>query len=122
MPRANALVALLAAIMLVIAGVPARAAASPCDPCPPDCPMMQQAAKSMTSMDHPGGAPSKGGKSGSPCDQGMACQSAAASVAPPSGAIVTASLTVRDTAHESLDVLAMRSRPPDRSLRPPIQL
>jgi hypothetical protein len=76
----------------------------------------------MASMDHHGGAPNKGGKSGSPCDQGMACQSAAASVTPPSGAVATISLTVRDTVHESLDVLAMRSRLPDRSLRPPIQL
>ncbi|WP_293899455.1 hypothetical protein [Phenylobacterium sp.] len=84
--------------------------------------MMQPATKDMAAMGHGSGAPAKGGKSASPCDQGVACQTAVASTTPPTGAVVSLQLTVRDMAHGSLAVLAMPSWPPDRSLRPPIQL
>jgi hypothetical protein len=108
--------------MLVIGGMPVSASASPCDPCPPDCPMMQQAAKAASSANHHTGAPDKRGTSGSPCDQGMACQAAPNTMAAPIATVVAVRLTVRDATHERLNLLAPSSHPPDRSLRPPIQL
>jgi hypothetical protein len=118
MPRANTLLALLAAIMLVIAGAPARASATPCDPCPPDCAMMQQMA---ASMDHHGKTPDPGGLPDNRCKQGLACPASfAAPVLPqfPAAVVLTADIAE----HAPFDPLAAPSRPPDRSLRPPIQL
>lgn len=84
--------------------------------------MMQPAAKATTSATHQTGAPDTGGTSGSPCDQGLACQVAPTTMAAPIATVAAIRLKVRDTAHEPLNVLAPRSHPPDRSLRPPIQL
>jgi hypothetical protein len=112
--------AFLAAIMLVIVGAPARAAVSPCDPCPPDCPMMQQMA--AATPDHHGQAHDKGGQAENPCKQGLACQGSAAPVVAPSGALAAVVLTTEAVDHRLAVALAAPSRPPDRSLRPPIQL
>lgn len=119
MARLGRILALVAAIMLVIGGAPAVAAAQPCDPCPPDCPMMQQFADSVA--DH-GAAPDKGGKADNPCQQqGLACQASATMAAPVQTAvrIILASEAID---HRLAKPLAATSRPPDRSLRPPIQL
>ena len=111
--------ALLAAIMLVIGGEPSVAAAKACDPCPPDCPMMK-AAPAQNISDH-SSTPAKGGKADNPCQQMVACQTVAASVAP-SEQVSFAALSAASVTHEAFDPLRTPSRPPDRSLRPPIQL
>lgn len=110
---------MLAAIMLVIGGLPARASASPCDPCPPDCPMMQHAAKAA---DHPAPAPDKGGKPDGPCKSGVLCQ--ALGNAAPAGLHVAEAMFIASPAEAlrpSRELLPP-SRPPDPGLRPPIQL
>jgi hypothetical protein len=116
--RASTLVALLAAIMLVIAGAPSRALANPCDPCPPDCPMMKQMAASAGEQHK---APDTSGKAHNPCKQGLACQVSATMTAP-AQSVATVRLTSAAVDHQLGDPLAAPSRPPDRSLRPPIQL
>jgi len=114
----SAFAAFLAAIMLVIAGAPARAAATPCNPCPPDCAMMKQMAASGGEHHK---APAKGDKGDNPCKQGLECQVAATMTAPSQHA-ATVALASADVDHQLGDPLAAPSRPPDRSLRPPIQL
>ena len=118
MLRASTLVAFLAAIMLVIAGVPSRAAATPCNPCPPDCAMMQQMATSAAGHDT---APANGGKADNPCKQGLACQ-VSTTVTAPAQTIASVTLTAAAIEHQLGATLAAPSRTPDRSLRPPIQL
>jgi hypothetical protein len=116
MLRLSRILALLATIMLVIGGSPAVAASQPCNPCPPDCAMMKQMA-----ADHHGKTPDKGGQPDNPCKPGLACQ-ASVSVTAPSVAASFAILTTTRVDHGGRDQLAASSRPPDRSLRPPIQL
>lgn len=118
MRRLSRIFALLAAIMLVIGGAPTVASASTCDPCPPDCPMMKQLAAEQAA-DH--GAPAKGGKADNPCQQMVACQTVTASVAP-SELVSFVALSAASVTHEAFDPLAAPSRPPDRSLRPPIRI
>lgn len=118
MPRPTFLVALLAVIMLVIAGVPARAAAEPCNPCPPDCPMMQQLAAEQAA-DH-GSTPAKG-KADNPCQQVVACQTITATIAP-SDLVNFVALSAVSVAHPAFDPLDAPSWPPNRSLRPPIHI
>lgn len=101
--------------MLVIAGAPSRAVAAPCDPCPPDCAMMRQAA-----TDH-GKASDKGGQADSPCKPSLACQVSATMTAPTTG-VVAVTLAAGAVDHRLGEPLATPSHPPDRSLRPPIQL
>lgn len=120
MPRLSRLLALLAAIMLVIGGAPAVAAAQPCDPCPPDCPMMQQMTAAMA--DSHDQAPAKSGKAENPCKQGLVCQAATAAVAAPSATLVAFALSANAVDHSLADALDAPSRPPDRNLRPPIKL
>jgi hypothetical protein len=116
LPRIQVIAALFAAIMLVIAGAPVRAAAAPCNPCPPDCPMMQQAA----AADHHDQAPAKGGAD-NPCKQGLPCQAVAAAPAPSQSAEIRILADAADVGRPARDLPAA-SHPPDRSLRPPIQL
>jgi len=118
MPRLSRFLALLAAIMLVIGGVPSRAAASPCDPCPPDCAMMKQM---PTSSGQHNNAPDTGGNADNPCKQGLACQVSAATAAP-SEMVASVTLSAGVVDHRPGEPLAAASHPPDRSLRPPIQL
>ena len=118
MPRANTLLALLVAIILVIGGAPSVATAQACDPCPPDCPMMKQLAAEQP-VSHR--APAKGGKADNPCQQMVACQTITASVAP-SEQVSFIALSAASVSHEAFDPLQAPSRPPDRSLRPPIRL
>lgn len=105
--------------MLVIGGAPAVAAAQPCIPCPPDCAVMKDMA--AAAADHQGQAPDKGGPAADPCKQDLACQAAFATpvLAQPASTVV---LTADVAEHPQFDPLAAPSRPPDRSLRPPIQL
>lgn len=84
--------------------------------------MMQQAANASVSADQHGGAPDKGKTSKSPCEQGVLCQVAVASVAPPAEALTSMDLTVSDAPRVSLEVSALRSHPPDPGLRPPIHI
>jgi hypothetical protein len=119
MPRLPFLAALLAAIMLVIGGGPARAASEGCDPCPPDCPMMAQMA--TATADHHG-APAKGDKADDPCKPGPLCQTTAAAIAAPALSGAPVYLATVGDALRPLRQLPATSRPPDRSLRPPIQL
>jgi hypothetical protein len=118
MARTPFLLAVLAAIMLLIGGTPLRAAPSACNPCPPDCPMMKHMAAS--SGEHHK-APDTGGKAHNPCKQGLACQISATMTAP-SQMVTFVTLTANVVDHQSGGLLAVASHPPDRSLRPPIQL
>jgi hypothetical protein len=119
--RTSTLVAFLAALMLVIGGAPARAAANPCNPCPPDCPMMAQIAKASGEADHHAQVPEKSGKAENPCKSGLACQAAFAVPLIPQTAAETV-LAAEAAHHDLIGTLAAPSRPPDRNLRPPIQL
>ena len=107
--------------MLMIGGASARAEAGPCDPCPPDCPMMAQAAQSAAATGHHAQAPQKRGTAENPCKQALACQ---ASFAAPvlSDGLVTVAIATGAADHVGLNPLTACSRPPDRTLRPPIQL
>lgn len=118
MRRLSRIFALLAAITLVIGGAPSVASASACDPCPPDCPMMKQLAAEQAA-DH-GSAPAKG-KADNPCQQMAACQTITATVAP-SELVSFVALSAVTVAHPAFDPLDAPSRPPDRSLRPPIHV
>lgn len=113
------LLALLAAIMLLIGGAPAFAATQPCDPCPPDCPMMAQ--MTTATADH-GKAPDPAGKADNPCKPDLACQASATMTAPLMHAVADVTLTSTRVDHRLGDPLAAPSRPPDRSLRPPIHI
>jgi hypothetical protein len=119
MQRVRVLLGLLAAIILMIGGAPASASSNPCNPCPPDCPMMAQMATATT--DHHDQAPGKSGKAERPCKSTAACQSAFAVPLLPQTAVETA-LLAETTAHNLVGALAAPSRPPDPTLRPPIQL
>lgn len=117
--RTSTLAAFFAAIMLVFAGAGASARAAPagCDPCPPDCAMMAQADGSAAAMDRHDPA----NPSGDFCDPGLACPGAGATF-PPSEAPAVVILARGAADHDRLDPLAAPSRPPERNLRPPIQL
>jgi hypothetical protein len=118
MPRLSRILALLAAIMLVIGGTPAVASAHDCNPCPPDCPMMKQMAAEQAANHS---VPGKDGKAENPCQQMVACQTITASVAP-SEQVSFVALSAASVSHEAFDPLQAPSRPPDRSLRPPIHI
>ena len=118
MPQLGRMLALLATIMLVIGGAPAVAELQPCDPCPPDCPMMEMAA--ATVPDHQE-APDSGGMADAPCKQALACQPGFTATAP-SQAVGELVRTAEVADHRFTNVLPAYSRPPDRNLRPPIQL
>lgn len=116
--RMSTLVAFFAAIMLVIGGAlaPAQAAdLAACDPCPADCPMMAGA-------DHAGAdRPSAPSPDASACDQDLACPGAGvASLCNATADFTVLALGAADL--DRLEPLAAASRPPDRNLRPPIQL
>ena len=113
------ILAILAAIMFVIGGAPSSAAARTCDPCPADCPMMKQMASAAAA--HPGQPADHGRQSDNPCKQGVACQINIAAPAPPE-ASEPVTLTALPVILRPADPSPVRSRPPDRSLRPPIQL
>ena len=115
LPRLSVLAALVAAIMLVIGGTPVRASTGPCDPCPPDCPMMAQA-----SADQSHKAP-KGDPAENPCQAMVACPAAIALPTVPH-ALPIAWLTPKDAGLRPAEEQRAPSRPPDRDLRPPIQL
>ena len=66
-------------------------------------------------------APAKGDQGDNPCKQGLACQVSATMTAPAQH-VATATLASAAVDPRLGDPLAAPSRPPDRSLRPPIQL
>lgn len=111
--------ALLAAVMLVIGGAPAVAVGQPCDPCPPDCPMKQQLAVEQAADQ--GSGPARDGKADNPCLQMLACQTATAA-ASPYELVGFLQLSAASVTHPMLNPLQAPSRPPDRSLRPPIHI
>ncbi len=118
--RASNLLGLLAAIMLVIGGgTPALALEDACNPCPPDCPMMAQMAKAA--VDHHDQTPGKSGQAESSCKSTVACQSAFAVPLLPQTA-AEAVMLGETTAHDLVGALTASSRPPDTTLRPPIQI
>ena len=115
--RLSALVAMFAAVMLVIGGVPTFALAAPCNPCPPDCEMMKEAAAKAATQQ--GKDTQHQGQPDSPCKATLVCTSA---VAAPILAEQVA-FPVRVAQGVQLQILSDRSapsRPPDRELRPPI--
>jgi hypothetical protein len=118
MLRLGRILALLAAIMLVIGGAPGVASANACSPCPPDCPMMKRLAADQAASHGPA---AKGGKADNPCQQMVACQTVTASVAA-SEQVSFAALSAAPVTHEAYDPPPAPSRPPDRSLRPPIRI
>jgi hypothetical protein len=81
--------------------------------------MMQQMA---ASADNHAQTPARGGQADNPCKPALVCQAAAAAVAPPSEGPASIVLTAALVEHGPADALAAPSRPPDRNLRPPIQL
>lgn len=118
MQRLRAFLGLIAAIILMIGGAPTSASANPCNPCPPDCAMMAQMAKAV---DHHGQLPGKSGKAETPCKSAVVCQSAFAVPLLPQ-TVVAAVMLAEITDHDLVGSLAAPSRPPDPTLRPPIQL
>ena len=70
------LAALLAVIMLVIAGTDRASASTPCNPCPPDCPKMAKV-MAAAATDHHGGAPAKPGQVEHGCMGAYVCQASA---------------------------------------------
>ena len=114
-PRLSVLVALLAAIMLVFAGAPSRAATGGCDPCPPDCPMMKASADAQQHQKAP-----KVGEN--PCTKAMAACAAAIAVPVAQQGEAVTWLTASEIRQRPASEARARSRPPDRALRPPIQL
>lgn len=117
MPRLGHVLAFLAAIMLVIGNAPAVAAAQPCEPCPPDCPMMKQLSASKA-----GDGQKMPHKDENPCKQGALCKAGLSARPAPSEAGAPLSFSFNDVVHLPAGPLLPDSRPPDRSLRPPIQL
>lgn len=116
LPRLSVFAAMLAAIMLVIGGAPVRAAADPCNPCPPDCAMMKAQAEMAQHQKAPAKAPAD-----SPCKSMAACAVGFAMPVMPESLTLAAfdPTTVRQPLRNEL---REPSRPPDRNLRPPIQL
>ncbi|WP_372783358.1 hypothetical protein [Phenylobacterium sp.] len=121
MQRVRVLLGLLAAIILMVGGAPASATSNPCNPCPPDCPMMAQMAQAGAMADHQDQAPGKSGRAETPCKSTAVCQTAFAVPLLPQTAVETV-LLAETTAHDLVGALAAPSRPPDPTLRPPIQL
>jgi hypothetical protein len=119
MQRVRFLLGLLVAIILMIGGAPASASSNPCNPCPPDCPMMAQMAKAAA--DHQDQMPGKNGQAENPCKSTAACQSAFSVPLLPQALVETPMLAVT-AEHDLVAALAAPSRPPDPTLRPPIQL
>jgi hypothetical protein len=119
MQRFRAFLGLLAAIILMIGGASASASANPCNPCPPDCPMMAQMAKAMA--DHHDQAPGRSGKADNPCKSAAVCLASFAVPVLPQTTVETV-LLAETTEHDLVRALAPPSRPPDPTLRPPIQL
>jgi hypothetical protein len=117
--RPSTLIAFLAAIMLMIGGASARAETGSCNPCPPGCPMMLQAAQPAAG--HHAQPPRKQGTAENPCKQALACQVSFAAPAPSDGPMLVV-IAGEAADHLGFAPLAARSRPPDRTLRPPIQL
>lgn len=114
--RASFLVALLAVIMLVIGGAPARASAGQCNPCPPDCPMMKAQAAADQHQKAPSGNPAE-----TPCKAMVVCPTAIAMPVLPEALALTA-LSPRAVRQRLVNERLAPSRPPDRELRPPISL
>lgn len=122
MPRLRRILALLAAITMVIAGRPTLAAPALCNPCPPDCAMMAQAATTTAPADHSGKSPDHGGKAANPCNQGDICQAPVAAMVMADATQSMAMLSSDDAGLRPPTQVRAPSRPPDRSLRPPISL
>ena len=102
---------------MVIGGVPARAATGLCDPCPPDCAMMQAQAQADATHDQ-GKSPAS---DQTPCKAMAICQAPAALPATPQSVGLTW-LAASDVRQQLVNARFAPSRPPDRALRPPIQL
>lgn len=111
----SALLALVAAMLLAIAGGPTLASAAVCDPCPPDCLMML--GDSAAASKAPDAPADREGQA--PCQQTVLCQ-AAPVVAPPPVNVAIAPFVSTGVLASWADSLEPPSRPPDRSLRPPI--
>jgi hypothetical protein len=119
MQRLRAFLGFVAAIILMIGGAPASASTNPCNPCPPDCAMMAQMAQAAAG--HHDQAPGKPGKAETPCKSTAVCQSAFAVPLLPQTPVETV-LLAEATRHDLTGALAAPSRPPDPTMRPPIQL
>jgi len=108
--------AFVAAMLLAFAGGPTLAKTAACDPCPPDCPMMAGASVDGAYKPSPGPA---GQTEKAPCERSVLCPAAVvvapAPLAPVEGQQSATLIAVRWT-----DSPPAPSRPPDRSLRPPI--
>jgi hypothetical protein len=66
-------------------------------------------------------APAKG-KTENPCKQGLPCQAAVSPAALPAAEVGVGLFAVAGAALKPLEQLPAASRPPDRALRPPIDL
>lgn len=126
MQRIRALLGLFAAIILVIGGPPASASATACDPCPPNCRMMASMAQAAgdphaQTPERSGQPPGKTGNVENPCKSNAACQSAFVAPLLLQASVETVWLA-EAAEHDRPGVIAAPSRPPDPTLRPPIQL
>ena len=120
MQSVRVLLGLLAAIILMVGGAPTNASANPCNPCPPDCAMMAQIRQAAVMADHHQVA-GKRDRSESPCKSAAVCPSTFALPLLPQAATETVILA-EAAEHDLVAALAAPSRPPDPTLRPPIQL
>jgi len=110
------LVALLAVLALAMGGGPVVAKELLCDPCPPDCPMMMGAAG------EPGHEqPSDNDNGKAACERMMLCQAPVFAI-PPFTRLSPVRVSHERIARVWNNTPEAPSRPPDRTLRPPISL
>lgn len=112
----STLVALIAVMVLAISGGPSVARELVCDPCPPDCPMMMGA-----TSDAPQSSPAPDDKGKAPCEQMALCQAPVFAV-PPLTRLSPVRISHVRVARVWNNTPEAPSRPPDRTLRPPISL
>ena len=125
MQRIRVFLGLIAAFILLIGGTPASASATACSPCPPDCQMMASMANAagdphVQTPARSGQTPGKSGNAGTPCKASV-CQSVFVAPLPLPAAVETVCVA-QAAEHDRLGMIAAPSRPPDPTLRPPIQL
>lgn len=112
----STLLALVTAMLLAIAGGPSLASEAVCDPCPPDCPLMlRDSAAASKAPDTPADREGQ-----APCQQTVLCQ-APLVVAPGPAGLAVAPFVSTPIPVSWTNSGDPPSRPPDRSLRPPIQ-
>lgn len=116
------LLAIMAILAFPFAATAAPSSGAVCDPCPLDCPMMAKASNATGPTARPS-APAHDDRSGLPCKPDAACLATVSAIGLPGSAPATMPvITAEPFRFARVEQLPAASRPPDRSLRPPIQL